>query len=178
MTDDRSPYRVLFVCTANICRSAYADILANRHAPAGVEFGSAGVRGLVGHPIDPPMAHHLSPGDDIAAHRARQLTRALASESDLILAMGAEHRRYILEEWPVFGRKTFVIGHAAREFAAMPTSVTLDGLAAYLWSHRTAHRDDSVPDPYARGPKAAATAARLIDAHVDAVATRLASLLV
>lgn len=176
MAADRGVYRVLFVCTANICRSAYADVLANRRAPAGVEFGSAGVRGLVGHPIDPPMARHLGGGDDVAAHRARQLTRGLASEADLILAMAAEHRRYILDEWPAFARTTFVIGHAARELAAMPADVTLDGLAPHLWGHRTSDRADSVRDPYARGPEAAATAARLIDAHVDAILTRLAAL--
>ncbi|MBK8463259.1 MAG: low molecular weight phosphatase family protein [Nigerium sp.] len=176
MTGDRSAYRILFVCTANICRSAYADVLANRRAPSGVEFASAGVRGLVGYPIDPPMAHHLREGDDIAAHRARQLTRQLASEADLILAMATEHRRYILDEWPAFARKTFVIGHAARELAATPADVTLDGLAAHLWRHRTSDPGDSVPDPYARGPQAAATAASLIDGHVDAILTRLAAL--
>lgn len=176
MTDGRPPYRVLFVCTANICRSAYADVLAGRRAPVGVEFGSAGVQGLVGHPIDPSMAHHLGGGEDSAAHRARQLTRGLASEADLILAMAAEHRRYILDEWPAFARKTFVIGHAAREIAAMPAEVTLDGLTAHLWSHRTSNRGDSVPDPYARGPEAAALAAGLIDGHVDAILARLALL--
>lgn len=176
MTGDRGVYRVLFVCTANICRSAYADVLANRRAPSGVAFASAGVRGLVGHPIDPLMARHLGEGDDISAHRARQLTRGLASGAHLIVAMATEHRRYILDEWPAFARKTFVIGHAARELAAMPTDVTLDGLTAHLWRHRTSDPADSVPDPYARGPQAAATAARLIDGHVDAILTRLAAI--
>ncbi|TRY16462.1 low molecular weight phosphatase family protein, partial [Tessaracoccus rhinocerotis] len=75
---------MLFVCTANICRSAYADVVARSAGVPGVEFSSAGTRALVDQAIDPPRAANVRAGDP-TAHRARQLTRDLVSEADLIL---------------------------------------------------------------------------------------------
>lgn len=162
-------YRVLFVCTANICRSAYADVVAQRDAPAGVTFNSAGIRALVGEGIDPPMAALVAGRGDPTAHRARQLTRELVAASDLIITMDTDHRRYILDEWPALGRKAFVIGHVAREMTRLPDDVTLDTLVEHLWRNRTAQINDGVPDPYRRGDAAAASAAGTIDRHLTAI---------
>ncbi|SDL81913.1 dTDP-4-dehydrorhamnose 3,5-epimerase family protein [Tessaracoccus oleiagri] len=166
------PFKVLFVCTANICRSAYADVVARGRAVPGLEFSSAGTHALVGEGIDPPMAGHVSSGDT-SAHQARQLTRDLVTDTDLILTMAADHRRWILDEWPMLGRKAFVIGHAARVLAQLPPEVTLEGLVDYLWSHRSSEVGDDVADPYRRGPEAAATAARQIDANLDVIVDSL-----
>ena len=155
-------YRVLFVCTGNICRSAYADVVARARGVAGVAFSSAGTHAVVGAGLNPPMAAHL-PDGVTPRHRARQLTRALAEEADLIVAMDASHRRYVFEEWQELGTKTFVIGHVARELGRLPEGVDLDGLAAHLWRNRAASAGDDVADPYGRGAVAAATAAREID---------------
>ncbi len=170
------PFRVLFVCTANICRSAYADIAANGRPHAGLEFGSAGVHALVGRPIDPPMAACLDPRLDPTSHRARQLTRTDMAAADLVLTMAAEHRRYILEEWPDLGRKAFVLGHVARELQRAPDDLTLQDLAGYLWRRRTVDPDDDVPDPYGRGPQAARAAAGRIDVNLDIVLRLLGTL--
>lgn len=170
------PYRVLFVCTANICRSVYADVVANSAAPAGVEFSSAGVRALVGEGIDQPMAEQVAGRGDTGSHRARQLTRELLADADLIIAMAADHRRYILDEWPMSGHKAFVIGHVAREMAHLPPTVTLDALVDHLWQHRTTQPGDEVLDPYGRGQAAAGTAARAIDEHLAAILKGLNSL--
>ncbi|MCC2594322.1 sugar nucleotide-binding protein [Tessaracoccus sp. OS52] len=170
------PFKVLFVCTANICRSAYADVVARRAAPPGVEFSSAGTRALVGDAIDPPMGDLVGDRGDVSAHRARQLTRELVTDADLILAMASDHRRYILDEWPTLGRKAFVIGSVARAMADLPDSVTLDNLVEHLWRTRTSDAADDVADPYRRGPEAAATAASTIDAHLQAIMGGLNSL--
>ncbi|MDA8438814.1 MAG: hypothetical protein M0Z51_08140 [Propionibacterium sp.] len=170
------PFRILFVCTANICRSAYAHLAANGRPHAGLEFGSAGVHALVGRPIDPPMADCLDPHLDPSSHRARQLTRADMVAADLVLTMAAEHRRYILEEWPDLGRKTFVLGHVARELQRAPDDLTLQDLAGHLWRRRTVEPDDDVPDPYGRGPRAARAAAGRIDESLDVVLRVLGTL--
>lgn len=170
------PYRVVFVCTANICRSAYADIVARRDAPEGLHFSSAGTRALVGHAIDPPMAAHVGERGDVEAHHARQLTRQIVEEADLILAMAADHRRYILDEWPALGRKVFVIGHVARILADLPDEVTLDGLVEHLWRHRTLDPGDEVADPYRRGPEAAGRAADQIDGYLTTITSTLGRL--
>ena len=98
------PYRVLFVCTANICRSAYADVVARAVGVPGVVFASAGTHGWQGAPLDPPMAALVRAGDP-AAHASRRLTRDIAEGADLILAMGQDHRRFILEEFPELPRQ-------------------------------------------------------------------------
>lgn len=168
-TAPQEPFRVLFVCTANICRSAYADLAANAHPHPGIVFASAGVQALTGRPIDPPMAARLGAQVDATAHRARQLTRAEMARADLVLAMAAEHRRFILEEWPDLGRKTFVLGHVAREIQSLPSDVTLAHLADHLWRRRTTDPDDDVADPYRRGEEAADAAARKLDGYVEAL---------
>ena len=165
----REPYRVLFVCTANICRSAYADVVARGAGVDGVQFSSAGTHALVGQGIDPPMAAHVGDDGDAAVHRAQQLTREMVSDADLILAMGVEHRRYILDEWPALGRKVFLIGHVAREMQRLPESVTLGTVASHLWRHRSADPSDAVADPYRRGPEVAAHCAGVIDRHLEAI---------
>ncbi len=167
--ETKRPYRILFVCTANICRSAYADVVARGAGLNGVAFSSAGTHALVGEGIDPPMAALVGDRGDAAAHTARQLTRQLLEDADLVLTMGVEHRRYILDEWPSSGRKAFLLGHVAREMADLPDSMTLEKLAAHLWKHRSADPADEVADPYRRGPEVAAHCAATIDDYLDAI---------
>ena len=169
-------YKVMFVCTANICRSAYADVAARAAGLSGVEFMSAGTQALVGREIDPPMAARLESPSAADAHRAQQLTRNLLEDADLVLAMASDHRRYILDTWPMLGRKVFVIGHVARELARVPEGLTLDGLTDHLWRNRTSSPADDVADPYARGEAAAQLAADTIDAHLATILRVLAEL--
>lgn len=163
------PYRVLFVCTGNIARSAYAAARSQHVAPPGVEFSSAGTGAVVGGGIDPPMLKHLADRGVPDGHQARQLAREMVEQADLVLVMGTEHRRYILDAWPTFGRKTFVIGQAAREMIHLPQDVTLQTLVDHLWRHRTPIPGDDVPDPHRRGAAAAAEASRLIDERLDVI---------
>lgn len=175
MEDPAEPFRVLFVCTANICRSAYADVAARAGAPKGVEFGSAGTSALVGQPIDPPMAEQLQGIGRPAEHRARQLTKGLADEADLILAMTSEHRRYILDVWPGLAQKTFVLGHAARVTAQLSEPVPRTELAELLWANRTVDESDDVRDPYNQGVEAAEFAASTIDSYLEVLLRALRS---
>ena len=160
---------VLFVCTGNICRSAYAEVIARDAGLAGVRFASAGVYAVTGAGLCPQMAVFVDGRGDPTAHRAQQLTRRMMEQSDLVIAMDSGHRRYILDEWPAMGRKAFLIGHVARQMRDRPASLTLDDLTGHLWQNRTTRPGDSVADPYGLGPAAAATASHAIDAHLDAI---------
>src|SRR4029077_11961102 len=55
---DRDPIRVLFVCTANICRSPYLELRARQlfGPDAGVEVSSAGTDGFDAAPVSDTMA--------------------------------------------------------------------------------------------------------------------------
>lgn len=64
---DRRAFRILFVCTANICRSPMAEHLLRGSLAALLDTGgafrfevsSAGIRGWDGEPMDPAAAAEL-----------------------------------------------------------------------------------------------------------------------
>ncbi len=114
---------VLFVCTGNICRSAFAERLAVRLAselPAGHParrwtFASAGIAGLEGWGMCPEMeAELVARGGSAEGFTAHHLTATMARKADLILALEPVHRAYVLEEWPALVRRTWLLGQAAR----------------------------------------------------------------
>lgn len=171
-TEEQRPFRVLFICTGNICRSPYAELVARSADLPGVEFSSAGTYAVIDGWMDEPMVANLPAGIDASGHRGRQLTREIAEQADLIIALSAEHRRFVLDAWPKNGRKVFLIGHVAREMASLPGGLTLSHLTDHLWTHRSADPSDEVPDPYRRGPEAASLAARAIEEHLRTIAAR------
>jgi len=95
-----SPYRVMMVCTGNICRSPMAEVvLRERLEQAGldgrVQVDSTGVSDEErGNPIDPRARAALAAhGYPVPAHRARRVTSGELAERDLVLAMTAGHVR-------------------------------------------------------------------------------------
>jgi protein-tyrosine phosphatase len=85
-------YRLIMVCTGNICRSPMAEGLVRFLLPPTlrerVEVGSAGVAALHGNPAQPFAVEVMArKGIDIRSHRARQMTGDLARRSDLVLTM-------------------------------------------------------------------------------------------
>ena len=121
------PYRVVMVCTGNICRSAMAEIvLRDRLAAAGIpDSGQGGVTvtsaGVSdeerGNPIDSRARRVLTEAgygvgaDDvsratgiaIASHTAHRVTDAEITEADLLLAMTDSH-------WNVLQRRAAGLG--------------------------------------------------------------------
>ena len=121
------PYRVIMVCTGNICRSAMAEVvLRDRLAaagipdsgPGGVTVTSAGVSDEErGNPIDSRARRVLTEagygvgaddvsratGSAIASHTAHRVTDAEITEADLLLAMTDSH-------WNVLQRRAAGLG--------------------------------------------------------------------
>lgn len=100
MTDGSTRYRVMTVCTGNICRSPMAAVvLRDRFEKAGlgdvVEVDSTGISDEEhGSPIDPRARRVLAAhGYPVPEHRARRITRAEVREQDLLLPMTASHAR-------------------------------------------------------------------------------------
>jgi protein-tyrosine phosphatase len=88
---------ILFICTGNVFRSVVAEYaLKTRLGPASpYEIGSAGTEALP-HPI-PTLIHHrlLEKGADPSQHVQRRLTQELLERTDLVVAMGLNHREFI-----------------------------------------------------------------------------------
>ncbi|MEH3077828.1 MAG: low molecular weight phosphotyrosine protein phosphatase [Quadrisphaera sp.] len=102
----QGPYRIMTVCTGNICRSPMAEVVL-RHRLDEAGFGedavvvdSTGVSDEEeGNPIDRRARRVLvDAGYDVpehgeGAHRARQVRPGQVAERDLVLAMTSAHRR-------------------------------------------------------------------------------------
>jgi sulfate adenylyltransferase len=167
-----APIRVLFVCTANICRSPFAEAYARTVAERDghdLEFTSAGTWGLPEHPMDPPMVQQLigrgiepDPG-----FRSHQVTRGDITSADLVLTMEAAHRAFLLDDHAAAVDRIFVLGQFAGQSSRRADLTGLE-LVADLGKNRHASREaDDVPDPFRKGEAAASAAADRIAALVD-----------
>lgn len=106
-----TPRSLLVLCHGNICRSPFAEEVLRRHlAPAGIEVSSVGFFG----PDRPPPPQALEAahrhGVDLSAHRSRLLTSSLARHADLIVAMSADMRRAVRENYGLSTRKVLLLG--------------------------------------------------------------------
>ncbi|WP_114855062.1 low molecular weight protein-tyrosine-phosphatase [Brachybacterium sp. YJGR34] len=91
-------YRILTVCTGNICRSPMAEYALRAALEAGglddrVEIASVGTSGWeIGNPVDPRAGALLRRhGIDASAHRARQMDDEELRRADLVLALDHDH---------------------------------------------------------------------------------------
>ena len=165
------PVRILTVCTGNICRSPVAERLLqaglDEVQPGAFVVRSAGTRAMVGDPIQPPSADIIkSYGGTPEDFAARLLTPKILKESDLVLAMTAQHRGAVMQMDASLLKRTFTI----REFSRMlevleqrdAPSAAVDlpafwrGLPARAASVRHLAlapdpSDNDVVDPYRRG---------------------------
>ena len=90
-----NPKKVLFVCTANVCRSPMAEAIFNALAEErrlAWRAESAGVAALVDEDITPNARAALDEvGIYTGEHRARQVSEAMLAGADLVLAMNQRH---------------------------------------------------------------------------------------
>ncbi len=105
---------VLFICTANICRSPMAMAIF-RHKLNESEYkdwkvASAGTWARPGHPA-PEFGRRLmsSIGMDISRHRSRVVTAELLDGADLILTMEQGHKEALRAEFPGAARRVFLL---------------------------------------------------------------------
>lgn len=163
------PFRILCVCTGNICRSPTAERLL-RHELAlrlgadakAFDVTSAGTGALVGEPIQEHAAALLGgAGVDASAFAARQLTDAQIEQADLVLAATRRHRAECATLVPAVVPRLFTLREFARlataaapEVAAVTSAETrAQRLVLAASGHRGAVRgqwpaDDDVRDPY------------------------------
>lgn len=123
--------RLLFVCTGNTCRSPLAEAVARgiitERGLIGVSTSSAGTSAWEGASAsDGSLLIGLENGLDLSGHRARNVTREIVTEADLILAMGPHH----LEAVEVLGGegKAFLLSdYASRGGSRAPVSDPFGG---------------------------------------------------
>ena len=164
MTTD-APFRILTVCTGNICRSPMAERLLQAGfddmAPGEFTVTSAGTGALVGSGIEPHVAGFVNVfGGDSTNFVSRQLSTDILAGQDLVLALSRAHRSKIVELAPGLLRRTFTLRELARLLPNIDGQADVG--ASERWTAalgralrlRTANpggpEEDDVVDPYRR----------------------------
>lgn len=106
---------VLFVCTANVCRSPMASaifrkILENKRDLANWRVESAGTWAIDGQPASVGSQQVMKKrGLDISDHRSRGVGQELLTLFDLILTMESGHKEALRAEFPEFADQIFML---------------------------------------------------------------------
>jgi protein-tyrosine-phosphatase len=106
---------ILFVCTANMCRSPMAEGLMRRkleREDRAHEFraASAGVWTVDGRPATESAIMVMAElGIDIRGHRSRLLTDRIVENAALILTMTRSHAEAIRAEFPEHKNRVFLL---------------------------------------------------------------------
>lgn len=174
---DLEPRSIYFVCTGNICRSAFAEHFC-RHYVTGttIPFASAGVGALVGSGMDPTMRQVAAEcGIDGSEHVSRQLTGRMLKEAALVIVFDTYQVEWITSEFPEYLGRSYMIGHLARVLADLPEGVRVkvSDLDALVRATPVDPVRDCVSDPYGGGIESAHQAAREIMRALTVIAPRL-----
>ncbi len=170
------PLRVLFVCTANICRSPVMELVARELAgEADIVFSSSGTHAREGEVMSEEMSVALSPTLPAASDgfRSRRLSATVLDEADLVLTAESVHRQHILDDFPQLHRRVFTLGQFVATIDALPGLSGRELVAAAGQRRVAATPEHDVPDPYRRGAAAAEKATGTITAMLSVVVPRL-----
>ncbi|MGA9537255.1 MAG: low molecular weight protein arginine phosphatase [Desulfobacterales bacterium] len=111
-------FRLLFVCTGNICRSPMAEGLMKILLPPAsghhIIIRSAGTHAADGLPAESGAVRAAREhGADIGGHRSRALDGSLIASANLILVMERQQARFIQSTAPVASEALRLLGEFA-----------------------------------------------------------------
>src|ERR687890_1479606 len=147
--------QILFVCTANVCRSPMAEAIFNALAEErGLAWRaeSAGVAALVGEDITPNARSALDEvGIYANEHRARQVGEEMLEETDLVLGMGPRHVVTLRRRFGGLSERVYTLPEYA--LGAPP--------------------EEGIPDPYGQTMTAFRASVRQLLEHIEGLVKRL-----
>ena len=173
------PFRILFVCMGNTCRSPMAAQLLRAHlgSEPGISVSSAGTLADEGAPLTPEAAAVIdSIVGAVGSHRARQLTPALLVDADLVLTATRAIRAQAVRLAPGAVRYTFTINEFARLLNKVQFAlISHQALIASVAQERSMVLDarDDIDDPIGRGAAVYRKVGAEIDRAVRSLAMRL-----
>ncbi|MGH9093346.1 MAG: hypothetical protein ACRDZR_18490 [Acidimicrobiales bacterium] len=148
------PVDVLVLCTGNAARSVMAGfMLAHLAEGLGVPLrvATAGTHAVEGQPMSARTRAALlgleALGElPVGGHRSRQLDQAGLDRADLVVAMEADHVRYVRRRHPQAADRTATVRRLCRDLAPPPPSLRRR-LAALDLAGVGLGQDEDVPDP-------------------------------
>lgn len=107
--------KILFVCTANICRSPFAEgvlkMLLMKRKVEGIKVRSAGVFAIPGHhPPEDAVKVAREFGVDVSGHSSSPLSVEMLRSADMVAVMDLFHREKIVEMEPESEDKLRLLG--------------------------------------------------------------------
>ncbi len=152
------PFRLLFVCAGNTCRSPLAEVIARRALAtlgwSNVQVRSAGVAAVDGGPASEASAGvALRHGLNLSHHRSTVVTPELLEWADLVLTMSPRHLVRVIEE-------------GAGDKAAL--------LTAFAGGGDALGAPEAVPDPFGGSDEAYEATFTLLEELVERALRRLA----
>ncbi len=105
---------VLFVCTANLCRSPVAEVLfrewlRQRAVPGAWRVGSAGTWATAGESASAySQLMATQRGLNLAQHAARRVDEPLLAAADVVLCLARGHREALHLEFPPHAARIFL----------------------------------------------------------------------
>ena len=175
---------IAFVCTGNVCRSAFAhhalEIELQRHpGTQAFHVASAGLGALVGSPMESQMAAEFERlCGQVPDHRAQQIDEAFVADADLLLVMTRDQRHKVLHQYPQGAPRCFLFSEflAILESAPVGESLGFSAMVLCAHSHRMMARGNfpDIEDPYRRSPETHRQVAEQLAAAVRTLADQLA----
>jgi protein-tyrosine phosphatase len=118
MPASKAAFKIVFVCTGNICRSPMAEQMLIQKAEKNklpITVVSAGVMAMTGDPMTPQSADAMSErGYKATKHISQDLTPKMLEEADLVLTATLEHRSELARMLPKASKYSFTIDEFAR----------------------------------------------------------------
>lgn len=173
------PFRILVVCTANICRSVMAERILRQAVSArgaAAEITSCGML-FDGEPASETVIDLLDErGLDARDHRSRRYTPEMVAEVDLVVAMERRHVRELVNVVDGAAPRIHTLGAIApwlreRRFAAetTPAERVAAGAAEREMSALQGSGPDDVDDPHGRSKRRHRQTAERLDALTQAL---------
>ncbi|GAA0034252.1 MULTISPECIES: arsenate reductase/protein-tyrosine-phosphatase family protein [Brevibacterium] len=180
---DVAPFRILAVCTGNICRSPLVEQLLQRGldqiAPMQFAVSSAGTNAMADDTVPPEIARIADRhGFTLEGFRAERLDPRHIRDADLVLTMERAQRSMVVQMAPGALKRTFTLREFARILPLVPPEDSSSPIERWQSVAALAQRyrrrapgdggDDDVVDPIGRSEAVHQT---MLDEMLPAITT-------